>query len=714
MADCPFVQASWWAERRFGISIEASLASVPSWAPLGEDPHRYAAMLGEPDDAGHPIPEVLAHHRDRWGHVERYDDFAELLTFDEFDAERWTELIRKAGAGFAVVTARHHDGWTWWDAPSSLRRLTDHGPQRNVIRELAAAFERNAIRLGASFSLDSGDSDRAAIDAIHTQAVDLVERYGVGGLWASGSVGPHDDWRGHQLLERLRSADPGIVVNNGWLAPLADGTDSSPIVITHVGRVPDRPTSGWWESALGLGRNLGYNRAEPHTDLLDASAIIDRYTEVIAKGGHLRLSIGVDPDGTIPDELAERLIDAGDWIRRFAPSIEHCRPWTTWGDDHVRYLDDDGAVIVIDLDGTGHFPALGAEKTPVIGVDAVDGDVHSDVEPLWTQHSDGLTIARQPTSAPSSSPAVYRVTLGEASEHITLFRLDTPEPTPLAPLVEHASPGDIVQLGEGDYAGPISVPVGVVLRGLGAGRTRIVTVSREGITPTAPTVSLSRHSRLEHVSVVGDVTQADERRPAPVRLEASFATVLGCDVEGAVEVAADDAIIRASHVRSVTARHVERLLVSRCTFAGEQLRSAVLISGGSDHEIESCRISGHRSGIELDQAVGCAIRGNLVEARAFGLRAHHTERLHIHGNQIRSTMRAVDIDGGSDALIDGNSVSHSDSGCVVRGGATGVTVAGNHWHACRAGLITWSADPMHRDNICVELLDPDATVISGP
>jgi len=715
VADSPFVQASWWAERRFGISIEASLASVPSWAPLGDDPHAYATMLGGPESAGNPIPEVLAHHRDRWGHVERYDDFAELLTFDEFDAERWAELVRAAGAGFVVMTGRHLDGWAWWDAPESSRRLTEYGPRRNVIGELAAACERNAIRLASSFSLDDADQSPAAVDAVRAQAVDLVERYGVSGLWAAGAVGPHDGWGGAALLERLRSIEPGVVVNNGWRAPLSDGTDSSPIVITHVGRIPERPTAGPWELALGLGRNLGVNRAEPTSDLLDAAAIVDRYTEVIAQGGHLRLSIGADPDGTIPDYIAERLIDAGEWIRRYAPVIESCRPWTTWGDDDVRYLDDGGAVVVIDLHGTGRFAALGADETPVVGVELVGGTSGVEgADVVWTQHADCLSVSRRRGPASSTVPVVYRVTLGRAAENIALFRLDQPDPTPLAPLLADASHGDIVQLGEGDYAGPATIPIGVVLRGLGAGRTRVVTLGPDGTDPPPPTISLSRHARLENATVVGDPDVDGVRQRPTVRVEAPFATVLSCEIEGAVEVGADHAIIRASRLRSVTARNVERLLVSRCTFVGDGDRSAIVIDGGSDHEIESCRISNHPCGISLVQAIGCAIRGNLVEADTFGVRAHHTERLRVHGNQIRSTMRAVDIDGGSDALIDGNSVSHSDSGCLVRSGATGVTVAGNHWHACRAGLITWSADPMHRDNVCVELLDLDAAVISGP
>ena len=114
-----------------------------------------------------------------------------------------------------------------------------------------------------------------------------------------------------------------MVINNGWRAPLADGTAASPIVITHVGRPPAEPTDGPWEVVCCLGRSFGHNRAEPTADLLGPTAIIDRYTEAIAKGGHLRLSIGVGADGVIPDEVAGRLTDDPMYRARYSDTSDY-------------------------------------------------------------------------------------------------------------------------------------------------------------------------------------------------------------------------------------------------------------------------------------------------------------------------------------------------------------------------------------------------------
>ena len=84
-----------WNEQRFGLVVQNSVAAVPAWAPIGYDSRRYRRYLGE--DGSDGLVEVLAHHRDRWGHVDRFDDFVDLLTFERFDAEEWPGSPSKPG-----------------------------------------------------------------------------------------------------------------------------------------------------------------------------------------------------------------------------------------------------------------------------------------------------------------------------------------------------------------------------------------------------------------------------------------------------------------------------------------------------------------------------------------------------------------------------------------------------------------------------------------
>ena len=150
-----------WSEQRFGLVVQNSVAAVPAWAPIGYDAHRYRQYLGE--DGSDGLVEVLAHHRDRWGHVDRFDDFVDLLTFEHFDADEWAALAVDAGMTHVEVQARDHDGWCWWDAPGTDRTTVARGPRRDVVAELASACDDRDLRFTARYSDDEANGrDQAA------------------------------------------------------------------------------------------------------------------------------------------------------------------------------------------------------------------------------------------------------------------------------------------------------------------------------------------------------------------------------------------------------------------------------------------------------------------------------------------------------------------------------------------------------------------------
>ena len=399
----------WWTQRRFGLMIQANLATVPAWAPIGEYPSWYRAHIdpGVRDVLLHasPLVETLAHHRDRWAHVEEYDDFLPFLTFDDFDPDAWTGLARDAGAGYAVMVAKHHDGLCWWDAPGTDRTVLQGGPKRNVLAEFSAACERADLVFGTSYSLlDWGDDSYpgcAYVDSVlHPQVLDLVGRYGARMLWGDGHWGAGGGhWRSDELMTKARSIDPEVLVNDRWWAGDAG-------VLTFEYRVPDGILRTPWEMRRGLGTGMGYNRIEQEDHLISAGEIVAVLTEVVAKGGHLLLCVGPDARGRIPDLYADRLRAAGGWIRRHADLVNRGRPWSTWGDDDCRYIMVDDVLHVIDVSGRGRFSALTRDGGVVRRVATLDGESMA----FDQDGRDGQGIVLERRSRRSARlPVVYRV-----------------------------------------------------------------------------------------------------------------------------------------------------------------------------------------------------------------------------------------------------------------------------------------------------------------
>ncbi len=694
----------WWKQRRFGLLVQASAATVPAWAPIGQYAGWYRAHIDPdaPDVMLHPSPlvETLAHHRDRWSHIEHYDDFLPFLTFDEYDPDAWAALARDAGMGYAVMVAKHHDGLCWWDAPGTDRTVMNHGPKRNVLGEFAAACERADLVFGTSYSLLDWADDRypkcAYVEsAAHPQVLDLVRRYGSKLLWGDGRWGAGGDhWQSTRLIDAARAIDPDIVVNNGWWV-------EPPHVRTYEYRMPDDIVNEPWELKRGLGGGIGYNRAERDEHLLSPNDIVALLTEVIAKGGHLLLCVGPDATGVIPELYQERLRTVGGWVRRHTDLVNLGMPWTTWGDDDCRYVVVDGVLHAIDVSGRGRFAALDRSIGTVTAVTSTDG-----TQTPYEQTETGTALDRPPRHQ-KRLPVVYRIEHTTPPEPATeLFPGSTVSAIELAPLLADTRPGSIVQLGEGRYVGPARVPDGVTLRGLGPDRTTI-----DGIESIA--VVLSERSRVAHCTVTGGGDRIAWLPKPVVSLAGAGAQLLGCRVDGHIEVTGSDAKVTSCRAIGLVAKDADRVSVQRSTFVGMQWDCAVDITGGAGHQVEGCEFDAVLQAVRLSSTVGADVSGNQIRARWWGVHLVDTEATRVHANQMMRVMRAVDIEGGTLAEILGNAVSDGDSGCVVQRGASDIEVTGNRWERCRIGLLTWDAGQVHhRENDAVDLLDE--AFVSGP
>lgn len=694
----------WWTTRRFGMLVQADLASVPAWAPIGQYADWYQAHVdGEVPDVllqPSPLVETLAHHRDRWGHVADYEEFVGFLSFDEFDADAWAALARDAGMGYAVMTAKGHDGLCWWDAPGAGRTAVQDGPCRNVLAEFASACERADLVFGTSYSLlDWGDERYPGCDyvdeVVHPQVIDLVRRYRTRMLWGNGHWGAGGShWRSDELIAAAREIDPDLVVNDRWWS-------EDPQVRTFEYRIPDDVVEEPWELRRGLGGSFGYNRAEGDDHLLSAAGIVALLTEVVAKGGHLLVSVGTDASGRVPELHAERLRAAGGWIRRHRDLVDRSTPWHTWGDAACRYLVLDDVLHAVDIAGRGRFEGVGGRR--VAAVTTSDGTA-VEFEPFC----DGVRLVRPPRK-PQRLPTVYRIELEpEPPAPIPLFPVAEPPLLVLADVLVGARSGDIVQLGEGTYLGPARIPDGVTLRGLGQARTRLDGLESEAVT-------LGAGARLEHCSVAGGGEPIAWLPRVVMRMAGAGAVVLGCEIAGHLGVTADDARIVSCTASGVVVSGADRVDIRRSQFRGMQWDGAVDITGGSGHLVESCEFSDLLAAVRLHRTVRAIVRGNRITARWWGVQLVDTDGTEVTGNAVEHTMRAVDIDGGQLVEVTGNAVVAGDSGCVVQRGATGCTIAGNRWERCRIGLLAWDAgDFRHHDNSITDPGEPDHVVTIGP
>ncbi len=264
---------------------------------------------------------------------------------------------------YAVLTAKHHDGYAMFDTKASDYSVMRSHYGRDIVRQFVDAVRAEGLRVGLYFSLiDWHHPDYPAftqadqpyrwgqwpkpdperwprfVEFMFAQVRELLTDYGtIDLLWFDGgwerSV---DEWRSKELEAMIRSLQPEIIIN--------DRLPGCGDYATPEQFVPATPPSGPWETCMTMNESWGYNPAD--TRYKRARQLIHTLCEVAGKGGNLLLNVSPMGDGRLPDEQLERLDAIAAWMEHNGESIvgtgPGLEPWQFYGPttrrDEALYL----------------------------------------------------------------------------------------------------------------------------------------------------------------------------------------------------------------------------------------------------------------------------------------------------------------------------------------------------------------------------------------
>ncbi|MEU8486651.1 alpha-L-fucosidase [Streptomyces sp. NPDC048641] len=270
-----------------------------------------------------------------------YDTYmAQLDGFEarKWDPDAWADLFVEAGAAYAVLTAKHHDGVALWDTQAGELSVVKRTPAaRDLVTPYVDALRRRGLKVGLYYShLDWSHPDYATIRpdgqdpddrgnpysmpavgdesperwdaflAFHrAQIRELLGLFQPDLLWFDGEwERSPEQWRMAELAALIKELSPHTVVN-GRLTGHGD-------YATPEQGVPVEPPKGPWELCLTVNDSWGY---QPQDDRHKSPRRLVRVlAETVGGGGNLLLAVGPKADGTIPPEQAERLEALGGWI----------------------------------------------------------------------------------------------------------------------------------------------------------------------------------------------------------------------------------------------------------------------------------------------------------------------------------------------------------------------------------------------------------------
>ena len=306
-----------------------------------------------------------------------------MIEFDprHCDMREWMAAAKGAGMQYAVLTAKHHDGFCMFDSAYTEFKSTNSPAGRDFVREFLAAAREAGRRAGLYFSLidwrhpdfphfgdrnhpmrddpaysNEGRDFGRYLDYMHAQVRELCSNYGkLDLLWFDFSYGElrGEAWRGTQLMEMVRALQPDVVVNNRLEV-----------------------------SGEGFGSLAACAPTPFHGDFVSP--------EQIVPPDGLR-----DAQGRFPAQSLAVLAEMGRWMGQNGESVYGCGPAGLPKPDFGRYTRRGDRLYVHIFENTvGPLPLFGMDKDRILSIRRLADGSEVKLSQSWV-HSDypGLAFA---------------------------------------------------------------------------------------------------------------------------------------------------------------------------------------------------------------------------------------------------------------------------------------------------------------------------------
>ncbi|WP_099204537.1 alpha-L-fucosidase [Scatolibacter rhodanostii] len=283
--------------------------------------------------------------------------------FDEFnpihyDPKKWAKKAKEAGMKYAILTAKHHDGFCLFDSALTDYKSTNTPCKRDLVKEFLDAFREEGLKVGLYYSLldwhhedfpcykdpfhpmqgkfpeeeEKKDFSRY-VKYLHGQVEELLTNYGkLDIMWFDYSYNEMagEKWEATKLVRMMRSLQPDIIIDNrlGINKASEPITEYSGDFVSPEQIMPDAPMTDVygnkspWELCITMNFHWGYSPLD--REYKSAKTIIRALVECTSKGGNLLVNVGPSPKGELPRESIQILEDMGKWIYENGESIYGC------------------------------------------------------------------------------------------------------------------------------------------------------------------------------------------------------------------------------------------------------------------------------------------------------------------------------------------------------------------------------------------------------
>ncbi len=313
------------------------------------------------------IRSFYAGHKD-WDGVEMS---ADAFNPTELDCDEWIETAKAAGAKYAILTTKHHDGFALWPSKYteySVKNTPWKNGKGDVVAEFVAACRRRGLKVGLYYSpaqwgegaVSFKDSE-AYNDYFINQISEILTNYGtIDYLWFDGCGSEGYKFDRPRLMAAMLRMQPDMLVfcSTDWKSCVRwvgneDGYASldNPLVVdkwnfsilTKEATKLDNAMFLPAECDCRLRSTWFFDDNEDTVKELDE--LFGMYEHSVGHGSNLLINIGPDNRGRIPEADKARILALGERIKsnysaplEFGEAVRNGNSFTIASKDSETYF----------------------------------------------------------------------------------------------------------------------------------------------------------------------------------------------------------------------------------------------------------------------------------------------------------------------------------------------------------------------------------------
>lgn len=315
-------------------------------------------------------------------------DVAKTWNPTDYNPDKWMKAAHKAGFGYAVFTARHHDGYGLWPSKFGDWDTGDLMDGRDLVKDYIEACRKNDIKVGLYYSgpnwhfeyknkeFESPNTKSYTVNYKHekvdiippltkqmikdereeskNQVRELMSNYGtIDVMWWDGNVAMD--------AEELKKMQPNIFVARGNIATpegLEHGKSKNLKVVNE--------TNWWWEMCVKSENSFTPNwhyGIECETNHWDTNKLLTELIRCRALGGNLLVNVPPRGNGEMMEWFYDVCNEMEIWMKHSReaiydvdlnaplPTLDKTQNFTTVkGNNYYALPDAKNKILITDID----------------------------------------------------------------------------------------------------------------------------------------------------------------------------------------------------------------------------------------------------------------------------------------------------------------------------------------------------------------------------